>query len=185
MINDHTKTKIDKNYVGVFVIAVFSTWVLHEFSHWTIGEYLGYKMGMTLNSGYPLLGKYSKDSHYQIISSVGPIVTLFEALLVYILMLQRKRTLLYPFIFVCFYMLLFATIISFRNPNDEARVSIAIGVGKFTLPIIMTLILFLMLYKISIAYQYDAKFNLANLGLTIMFSSLLILTDMYFEVRIL
>ena len=82
-------------------------------------------------------------------------------------------------------MRLFATIISFRNPNDEARISTAIGIGKFTLPIIMTCILFLLLYKISIKYRFDTKFNLANLGLIILFSSLIILTDMYFNVRLL
>ncbi len=185
MTNDYTKPKIDKKYIAVFAIAVFLSWILHELAHWAAGEYLGYKMGMTLNKSYPISGQLSKDLHYQIISAAGPIFTLCEAFLVFLLMAQRKRILLYPFIFTCFYMRLFATVISFRHPNDEARISTAIGIGKFTLPIIMTGILFALLYKVSKAYSFNTKFNLANLGLTILFSSLIILADMYFKVRIL
>ena len=185
MTSDFSKTQIDKRYVAVFAIAVFLTWTLHELAHWTVGEYLGYKMVITLNSGYPVSGQYSKDLHYQIISAAGPTFTLLEALLVFILMIQGKRFLLYPFIFTCFYQRLFATIISFRHPNDEARISTAIGIGKFTLPIIMTSILFALVYKVSKKYRFDTKFNLGNLGLTILFSSLIILTDMYFKVRLL
>ncbi len=185
MTNEHPKLKIDKKYVAICAIAVFFSWTLHELAHWTVGEYLGYKMGMTLNATYPLSGQYSQDWHYQLISISGPIFTLCEALLIFILMTERKRIFLYPFIFTCFYMRLFATIISFRHANDEARISTAIGIGKFTLPIIMTGILFALVYKVSKAYRFDIKFNLANLGLTILFSSLIILTDMYFKIRLL
>ena len=185
MISAFPKTIIDKKYVAVFAIAVFLSWIFHELAHWTVGEYLGYKMIMTLNSVYPLSGQYSKDLHHQIISAAGPIFTLCEAILVFILMIQRKRVLLYPFIFTCFYMRLFATIISLLHSNDEARISTAIGIGKFTLPIIMTSILFALVYKVSKIYGFDNKFNLANLGLTILFSSLIILTDMYFKIRLL
>ena len=185
MTNEYNQQKIDKEYVAVFAIALFLSWILHELAHWTVGEYLGNKMVMTLNSGYPLSGQYSQDWHYQIVSAAGPVFTLGEALLVFVLMMQRKRILLYPFIFICFYMRFFATIISFRNPNDEARISTALGIGKFTLPIIMSCILFALVYKVSKAYRLDTKFNLANLGLTILFSSVIILTDMYFKIRLL
>ncbi len=185
MTNEYTKPGIDKRYVVVLAIAVFSSWTLHELAHWTVGEFLGYKMGMTLNASYLISGQYSQDWHYQLISAAGPMLTLCEAFLIFVLMIQRKRVLLYPFIFTCFYMRLLATIISFRNPNDEARISSAIGIGKFTLPLIMTSILFALVYKISKSYAFDTKFNLSNVGLTILFSSIIILTHMYFKVRLL
>lgn len=178
------RSKIDTKYVMVFGIAVFFSWIFHEFAHWAVGEYLGYKMRMTLNSSYPVYGEYSKDLHYQIISAAGPVFTLCEAILVFILMMRKKLLLLYPFIFSCFYMRLFATIISILNPNDEARISYAIGIGKFTLPLIMTGILFLLVHKISTVYKFDNKFNLANLGLVILFSSIIILTDMCFKIKV-
>jgi hypothetical protein len=181
----YARLKIDKIYIAVFAIAVFFSWILHELAHWTVGEYLGYKMGMTLNSSYPISGHYSSDLHYQIISAAGPVFTLCEATLFYALMRHENRVLLYPFLFTCFYMRLFATIISFRNPNDEARISSAIGIGKFTLPLIMTTILFRLIYKTTKDYKFDSKFNLTNLGLIILFSSIIILVDMYFNVRLL
>ena len=181
----HVRPKIDKTYILVFVIAVFLSWIAHELAHWITGEYLGYKMAMTLNSAYPLSGFSSKDSHYQIISAAGPIFTLIEAAFIYVLMLCKKRVHLYPILFTCFYLRLLATILSFKKPNDEARISIAVGFGKFTLPLLMTAILFLLVVKISKIYKFELKFNLVNLGLVILFSSIIILADMYFKVRLL
>lgn len=185
MTDDFTKAAINKKYLFIFAIAVFLSWMLHEFAHWIVGECLGYKMIMTLNSGYPANRYYSKDLHYQIISAAGPIFTLCEAILIFILMTRQRIILLYPFLFTCFYMRLFATVISFRKPNDEARISSAIGIGKFTLPLIITIVLFALIYKISKIYKFDSQFNLANFGLTLLFTSIIILADMYFKVRIL
>ena len=185
MTNNYPPPRIDIKYIAVFAIADFFSWIFHELAHWTVGEYLGYKMIMTLNSGYPLSGQYSKDVHYQIISAAGPIFTLCEAILIFILMMQKRRILLYPFLFTCFYMRLFATIISVRNPNDEARISDSIRIGKFTLPILMTITLFVLVYKISKMYKFGTKFNLANLGLVILFTSIIILIDMYFKIQLL
>jgi hypothetical protein len=185
MANDYSNVIIDKRYILVFSIAVFSSWVLHEFAHWAAGELLGYKMAMTLNSSYPVDGKYLQNWHYQVISAAGPIFTLIEALLIFWLMIQRKRILLYPFIFTCFYMRFFATVISLLNPNDEARISKAIGLGKFTLPVIITTILFFLLYKISKVYNFEKKFNLANMGLVILFSSVIIMADSFFKIHLL
>jgi hypothetical protein len=175
---------ITKKYIAVFALAVLLSWVLHELCHWMTGEYLGYNMAMTLNTSYPLEGKYVNDTHNQLISAAGPLFTLLEAILVFILMIQRKRILLYPFLFTCFYMRLLATIISFGNPNDEARISTAMGIGKFTLPIIVTGILFLLVYRISKRYALSTAFNLKNLGLVILFTSIIILTDMFLKVRL-
>lgn len=189
MADEYPKPEINKKYVAkyiaVFALAVLFSWTSHELAHWVVGEYLGYAMGMTFNSSYPLEGRYYQNWHYQLISAAGPIFTLSEALLIFVLMIRRKRVLLYPFIFTCFYMRLFAALISFGNPNDEARISSAIGIGKFTLPIIVSAVLFAAVYKISKVYGFDRKFILTNLGLVILFSSIIILVDMYFKVRLL
>ena len=176
--------KIDKKYIGVFVFAVLFSWIFHELAHLAAGKFLDYDMKMTLNSAYPREGKYLSDLHYHIISAAGPLFTLSEAILVFTLMYWRKRLLLYPFLFTCFYMRLLAMIISFFNPNDEARISTAMDIGKFTLPLIVSGILFYMVYKISSRYAFSQKFNLANLGLAIVFTSLIILSDMFFHINL-
>ena len=160
-------------------------WSLHELSHWAVGEYLGYDMRITLNGAFPANDQFNSDRDYQIISAAGPIFNLVIGILFFILMIQRQRKLLYPFLFTCFYSRLLATLLSFRNPNDEARISKAFGLGTFTLPAIMTAILFFFVYKISRDYKFLIKFNLINLGLTILFSSVIILTDQYLHIQLL
>lgn len=185
MTTDNTKPVINAKYVLVFAVAVLLSWTLHELAHWVAGEYLEYDMGMTLNKTFPLGGQYTSERHYQLISAAGPVFTVCEAIFVFILLMQRRLLLLYPFLFTCFYMRLFAAIISFRNPNDEARISTALGIGKFTLPIIVTAVLFILLYKVTKQYRLSTKFILLNLGLTILFSTVIILSDMFFKVRLL
>jgi len=176
--------KIEKKYIAIFAGAVLLTWIFHELAHLIAGEMLGYKMKMTLNSTYPAVGEHSSDLHNQIISAAGPIFTLCEAAVVCALMYWRKRILLYPFLFTCFYMRCMALFISLFNSNDEARISTAMGIGKFTLPIIVSGTLFYMVYKISLRYALSQEFNLANLGLAILFSWVLILTDMFFHINL-
>jgi hypothetical protein len=181
-----TKNKtINSKYLLITAIAVVVSWVLHEFAHWTTGTLLGYEMGMTFNKAFPVSRKYNSDWHYQAISAAGPVFTLVKAFVVFLIMQQKKTILLYPFLFTCFYMRLFAAVITIRNPNDEARISKSIGLGTYTLPIIMVTILSFLVYKISVKYHFSWKFNLINLGLVVLFSSIIILADQYFHIRLL
>lgn len=171
-------------YIFIFFISLTFSWVLHEFAHWVMGEYLGYKMIMTLNSTFPKTGYYTMDLHYQAVSAAGPVITLSEAILVFMLMIRQRKILLYPLLFSCFYMRLLATMISFLRANDEARISAALGIGKFTLPLIVTMILLALVYKMTARYRLNVRFNLTNLGLAILFSSIIILTDMYLKIKL-
>lgn len=171
-------------YILITAFAVLFTWMLHEFAHWAAGTYLGYDMAMTLNKTYPVSGAYDTDAHYQLISAAGPLVTLLEAIVIFFTMRSFSTKWLYPFLFTCFYMRLLAAGISLGNPNDEARISQSLGIGTFTLPIVMNAILFFLLYKISGLYGFSKKFNFLTLCLVLLFSSVLILLDQFFGVRV-
>lgn len=73
---------------------------------------------------------------------------------------------------------------SFINPNDEARISKTAGIGAATLPILVVALLFYLVYKTSKQYGFSKKFNWVNFGLVILFSSIIILTDQAFTIRI-
>jgi hypothetical protein len=176
---------INSQYILITFVAVAASWVLHELAHWTAGTLLGYEMGMTFNKTFPAGGTYTNDWHYQVISAAGPAFTLIEALIVFFIMQRKKRIVLYPFLFTCFYMRLLAAIMSILNPNDEARVSQSLGLGTYTLPIVMVICLFILVYKISGKYHFNWKFNGINLGLVIFFSSAIIMTDQFFHIRLL
>jgi hypothetical protein len=176
---------IDWKYTLISGIAVVLSWTLHEFAHWFTGSYLGYNMAMTLNKSFPLNEKYATIADYQIISAAGPLSTLTQAIVIFMVMKHSKIKWLYSFLFTCFYMRFFAAIISFLNPNDEARVSKFLGIGTFTLPIIMVAFLFFFVYKISKQYKFGYRFIAINLGLVILFSSIIILADQFFFIRLL
>lgn len=176
--------RINARYVSLTFIAVLSSWILHEFAHWLTGTLLHYKMGMSLNKTFPLAGTYASERDYHLISAAGPLITLLEAGVIFFLMQRHERRLLYPFLFACFYMRFFALIISFRRPNDEARISSALGLGTFTLPLIVTGILFVLLYRTSRQYQFPTSFNAINFGLILLFSSVIIMADQYFNLQL-
>jgi hypothetical protein len=170
--------------MAVTAVAVVITWILHEFAHWSAGNFLGYEMAMTLNKSYPLNGGYETDSHYQVVSAAGPLITLGEAIILFAIMRKFNTIILYSFLFSCFYMRFLAMALNVINPNDEGRISQSLGLGTYTLPIIVCVILLSLLYKITQLYALKRKFILINLGLVIFFSSVIILSDQYFHVRL-
>lgn len=174
---------ITLSYCVITALAVFVTWELHEFAHWATGTASGYDMVMTLNKTYSLTGV--TNSQAQLISAAGPVVTLLEAIVIFLVMRYRNSGSLYAFLFTCFYCRLFAAFISFLNLNDEARISKYLGIGTFTLPLIMSAVLFMLVYNTSRRYGFNGRFNAATLGLVIFFSSVIILADQFFHVRLL
>lgn len=177
--------KVGAKYILICLLAVVLSWVLHEFAHWITGVALGYDMTMTLNATYPTNRKMNSEADQQIMSAAGPLFTLLQAVVIYILMKSKQRKLLYPFLFTCLYMRLLAMGLSFINPNDEARISKYLGIGTFTLPLIVSAFLFLLVYRISKQYSFSKKFNAINVGLVMLFSSILVLADQAWHVRIL
>jgi hypothetical protein len=180
-----TNKTINSQYILITLVAVAASWILHELAHWKAGTLLGYDMGMTLNKAFPIIGKFNSDGDYQVVSAAGPALTLIEALVVFLIMYRKKIIALYPFLVTCFYMRLFAAVISIRHANDEARISKSIGLGTYTLPIIMAAILLILVYKISGKYKFSRGFMLITLGLIILFSSIIILSDQFFHIRLL
>jgi len=181
----HNKYKINAKYIIITGVAVLLSWVLHELAHWLTGTLLGYRMAMTLNASFPLEQHFSSDQDYQIVSAAGPLFTLVEALVIFVMMRRKRIPLLYPFLFTCFYMRLLAAILSFFNPNDEARISRSLGLSTFTLPIISVALFSFLVYKISQLYAFNKKFNIITLILIIFFSSVIILSDQFFHIRLL
>ncbi|MBL0152381.1 MAG: hypothetical protein IPP93_02400 [Chitinophagaceae bacterium] len=177
--------KINGKYIILCALAVFLTWILHEFSHWSAGELLGLHMTMSLNRTFQLHAETSSVSNAVIISIAGPLFTLCQAVIVFFIIKKTKNWFLYPFLLVCFYMRFFAALVSFRKLNDEAWVSKLLGIGAYTLPIIFSGILFLLVYNTSHTNRYSRRFNLSTLGFIILFSSLLIVADSVFKIRIL
>lgn len=179
------KTELSIKYILITFGAVILTWILHEFSHWFMGELLGYDMKFTLNSASPVSGNYDNNWHATLISAAGPIVTCIQATIIFFLLTKRPLPELFPFLFIPFYMRLVASGMNFINLNDEGRISNELGIGTFTIPLIVSALLFVLVLMISKKWAFSKRFIIWTTILTIIFSSILILADQALKMRIL
>lgn len=129
-------------YLLVFV-AGFLTFVLHEGGHWLAAVLLGHDAHFSLNRAG------ARDAveagHMVLITAAGPAVTVLQGLAAFALVQARRSAAAWAFLFWAAFMRLMATVISLWNPNDEARLSKHFGLGTWTLPIIVTLVLLALL----------------------------------------
>jgi hypothetical protein len=166
-------------YVLVAALAVFLTSLFHELAHWATGELLGNRMAMNLNAAYPVSGNYLQPWNAHIVTAAGPLFTVLQGFVVYLLTQKYKNKFLYLFLFTPLMMRTLALFMNFLNPNDEGRISLALGLGLFTVPIVVCSILFVMTWRISRQNGYSVKFNAVNTGLVIFFFSVLILSTQF------
>ncbi len=178
--------KITLKYILAVIGAVIFTWLIHEFAHWFTSISLGYESIMRLNSVSYLDGENPTDWHRMIVSAAGPIVTILQAIVTFLfLRSQNWNKYIYPLLFTAFYMRFLAGQMNIINPNDEGRISAFLGIGTYTLPIVVCGFLFYLVYAISRKYKLDWKFQLATTLIVMFASSILILSDQFFGIRIL
>lgn len=178
--------RINTKYILAGIAAVIFTWIIHEFTHWLTSELFGYETIMRLNGTSAVQGENPTESHKAIISISAPIITILQGLVVFILLKSRNwNKYLYPFLFTSFYMRFLAGLMNIINVNDEGRVSKYLGIGTFTLSLIVSGLLFFMVYKISKIHSLNWKFQLVTYLIVMFVSSVLILSDQFFGIRIL
>ena len=161
------------------------TWIIHEFAHWLTSELFGYETIMRLNGTSPVNGEKPTDLHKNVISASGPVITIIQALVAFVFLKSWNwNKYIYLFLFTAFYMRILAGFMNLINPNDEGRISAFLEIGIFTLPIIVSGILFYMVYKTSSKYELNWKFQLWTTIIIMIASSILILSDQLFGIRI-
>jgi hypothetical protein len=180
-----TEKKIDSRYVLVTLLATLFTWEVHELAHWLTGELLGNDMVMTLNTGYPEAGQYKHERNAILIDAAGPFITVLQAVVVYMLIKKGRSLNLLPLLLAPFYMRTLAAFFNLINLNDEGRISKALGIGTFTLPIIVALVLFYMVYDAMKARRLPLRIIFVSLLIILVTSSILILSDQIFKIKLL
>lgn len=159
-------------------VAVFLTFFLHEGAHWAMGELLGNRMAMTLNVAYPISRAYLEPWHVTYVAAAGPLATLLQAVIAYAINVRRKWTAAYLFLLSAVVMRVLALGVNLiTRPQDEAKVSLALGIGTYTLPVITCAVLIVLAISASRRNGYDRRFNVIGVVLMITFSSVVILTS--------
>ncbi len=150
-----------KTSVIIFVIMVL-TFVVHELAHFLMAKALGENAIMSINRVRPVTRVWHNPGGATFIAAAGPIVTILTGVFGFIWAVRRsslrRATLGLNIILVAFVHRLLATIVSLNNANDEMRVSMSLGLGPWTLPILVTSVLLVMsIYafkKIKPGYGY-------------------------------
>jgi hypothetical protein len=181
---ENTFDKMSLKYVFIILIAVFASTIFHELAHWLMGEILGNKMTATLNSTNLISGEYLHEWNRNYITMAGPIFTVLQAIIFYFLLFKYNRIELYPFLFYPFVFRLAAGIANIFGPNDEGRFGQSMGVGLFTISIIICSFLLILIYKISKAHKISLKFNMISFLLCCIFLLLLTYLDAKFKIKI-
>jgi hypothetical protein len=171
-------------FILVALLAVFFSWELHEFFHWLTGTVLGNAMTMTLNSTFVSNGKYLQSWHSHLVDAVGPLITLVEAIICFFLIRKSKSYLLFPFLLTCLYMRALAGVMNIIHPNDEGRLSLALGTDVFFVSLLIVGFLFYLTYKIVKLRNISVRHILISLAWIVFFSSILIMSDQFFKIRI-
>lgn len=128
-------------------IAGFFTFVLHEAAHWVAGSALGYDMQARLNAVTATTAVL--PAHKAMIDAAGPLVTILQALIAFAFVLRYRANTAFVFLYMAAFMRVLASAISVFNPNDEARLSVYLGLGMWTLPIVTSLALLVLTWRAS------------------------------------
>ncbi|UOB17326.1 hypothetical protein [Abyssalbus ytuae] len=151
--------KINLKLVLLFIPIAYGSYLFHELGHWMIGEILGNNMVYSLNYVWPENGYYIDDNHNLYVSIGGPAFTILLSI-IFLLLIEKYNTIyLYPVVFFQFFMRFFSLVFGGLNNQDEARISILLELGKYTIPIIGILILLLITWRASNILHINLKNN--------------------------
>lgn len=110
---------------------------LHELGHALMAKAFGYHVLMTINRVSELTGAgYSPAYQANWVAAAGPLVTILLACLAYIF--RKRLGMLAPIIIGnALVMRAVAAAVSFSSPNDEARLSLNLGLPIWSLPAVV------------------------------------------------
>ncbi len=83
------------------------------------------------------------------VSAAGPLVTIAQGIFGFWLFKRHRAQFGFALLYMAFFMRILAAGMSFFNPNDEARISQLLGLGTWTLPLVVVIGLFGLLVSAS------------------------------------
>lgn len=124
-----------------------ATFAVHESAHWITGIMLGYPMQASPNRVWSSTPMTPADA--LLVSAAGPVVTIAQGMLGFLLVRRSASRWGFAMLYMAFFTRLLAMAVSLFNPNDEARISAQLGLGTWTLPALVVLVLFVLVYAAS------------------------------------
>lgn len=143
----------------LFIPVAYTTYFFHEFGHWIVGEALGNNMAYSLNNVWPQSGQYISSSHEVYVSSGGPAFAILLSLLFLFIIEKYKTIYAYPVVFFQMFCRFFSLVFGGFALQDEARISALLGIGTYTIAIVVLLLLFLIVLRASHRLRINLQRN--------------------------
>ena len=131
----------------LLLVAAFAHNLFHEFGHWLVGTLLGDPMSMSLNYAWPTRGHYLEEWHSPIVSMGGPGFSILMAVVSLIFIARYRTVYVYPFLFFPLFSRAFSLLFGGFAKQDEAFISANLGLGKYTVAIVVCSILLGLVWK--------------------------------------
>jgi hypothetical protein len=100
-----------------------------------------------------------------------------QAVLAFWWLRARDSSAAYAMLFVAWFMRFAAMMVSLMHPNDEARISVFLGLGQWTLPALVVLSLLALLWSANRSLAIGWKVNLGSYALCSVAFALLVMLD--------
>ena len=155
----NAEDKLSLKFMLLFIPVAYITYLFHEFGHWSIGEVLGNNMVYSLNYVWPQSGYFIDASHALYSSIGGPAFTILLSLFFLLIIEKYKTIYAYPFVFFQMFSRFFALVFGGFGQQDEAKISAILGIGTYTVAIIVLLILFLIVLRASYLLRINLQKN--------------------------
>jgi hypothetical protein len=155
----NTENRLSLKFMLLFIPIAYASYLFHEFGHWIVGEVLGNNMAYSLNNVWPRSGHFLDPSHDLYVTIGGPAFTILLSLL-FLLIIERYKTMYaYPVVLFQFVLRFLSLVAGGFAKQDEAIISVILGLGTYTVAIIVLLILFLIVIRASYLLRVGLKKN--------------------------
>lgn len=178
-ISKDTDSKVDWKLLMLFIPVAYMSYLFHELGHWSVGEVPGNSMTYSLNNVSPQCGHYMNPNQGLWISVGGPAFTIFLALIFLLVIRIYKVAWAYPFVFFQFFCRFFSVVFGVFSEQDEANISAITGAGRYTIAIIVVVLLFLLIWKGSYILKLNVKSNFYFFTISVLSDLMVIATSKY------
>lgn len=157
IFTDLKDSRINWKVIILFIPIAFMTYIFHEFGHWIFGEFSGNDMTLSLNNSAPESGYFSDDSDALWSAIGGPLFTIIQAFIFFVITWITKSVYAYSIVFFAVFSRFFSIILGGINLQDEARIAALLDTDKYSVALIVLTILFLILWRSNRRMKLDTK----------------------------
>ena len=167
-------SKLKLQLALMFIPVAYFSFFFHELGHWIIGEILGNDMAFRLNGVSPKSGQYLEHTRvYLLCGGVG--FTLLLTTVFWYIIEKYKVILAYPVVFFNFFFRVSPQIMF--DQQDEAKISALLGIGKYTVTILVIFSLLFITWRACRVLKLNYKDNILCVIASIISTILVVLTD--------